>query len=66
VSDTVPAFYEFEDYARLVEAAGRIDARTLVVILLRGDAGLRRGEIDRFFGDVVETAGADFVSERSS
>jgi integrase len=45
VSDTVPAFYEFEDYARLVEAAGRTDARTLVAILLGGDAGLRRGEI---------------------
>ena len=45
VSDTVPAFYEFEDYARLVEAAGKIDARTLVAILLGGDAGLRRGEI---------------------
>jgi len=45
VSDTVPAFYEFEDYARLVEAAERTDARTLVAILLGGDAGLRRGEI---------------------
>jgi hypothetical protein len=34
VSHNVPAFYEFEDYARLVEAAGRIDTRTLVTVLL--------------------------------
>ena len=45
VSNVVPAFYEVEQYARLVEAAEKIDARTLVAILLGGDAGLRRGEI---------------------
>src|SRR5579859_5584198 len=45
VSNVVPEFYEFEDYERLVEAAGKIDTRTLVVVLLGGDAGLRRGEI---------------------
>lgn len=41
----LPQFYEFEEYERLVEAAGKIDMRTLVAILLGGDAGLRRGEI---------------------
>jgi integrase len=45
VSNVVPGFYEVEQYARLVEAAEKIDARTLVAILLGGDAGLRRGEI---------------------
>ena len=30
---------------RLVQAAGKIDTRTLVAVLLGGDAGLRRGEI---------------------
>jgi integrase len=45
VQHLLPRFYEFEEYARLVEAAGKIDTRTLVAILLGGDAGLRRGEI---------------------
>jgi integrase len=45
VSNVVPEFYEFEDYERLVEAAGKIDTRTVVAVLLGGDAGLRRGEI---------------------
>ena len=45
VNNLVPEFYEFEDYQRLVEAAGKINTRTLVAILLGGDAGLRRGEI---------------------
>ena len=45
VQHLVAPFYEFEDYERLVEAAGKIDVRTLVAILLGGDAGLRRGEI---------------------
>jgi integrase len=45
VSAAVPAFYEFGDYARLVEAASKMSARTLVVVLLGGDAGLRRGEM---------------------
>ena len=45
VSNTVRAFYEFDDYRRLVEAAERIDTRTHVLVLLGGDAGLRRGEM---------------------
>jgi integrase len=40
-----PEFYEFDTYARLTEAASKVDARTLVVVLLGGDAGLRRGEM---------------------
>jgi integrase len=38
-------FYEDEQYARLVEAAKRIDGRVHLMIMLGGDAGLRRGEI---------------------
>lgn len=38
------AFFEFEDFEALVEAAGKIDARTQLVILLGGEAGLRIGE----------------------
>jgi integrase len=45
VSDARPDFYEFEDYARLVEAAGKLGTSELLVVLLGGDAGLRRGEI---------------------
>jgi integrase len=38
------AFYIPEDYGRLVHAAGS-DPRTLVLVLLGGDAGMRIGEI---------------------
>lgn len=38
-------FYDFAEYERLVAAAREIDPRVLVVTLLGGDAGLRRGEM---------------------
>lgn len=38
-------FYDFDDYERLIEVAAGIDPRTLLVVLLGGEAGLRRGEI---------------------
>ncbi|TAK04041.1 site-specific integrase [Patescibacteria group bacterium] len=38
-------FHDFDDYERLVEAAGRVDARIQLAILLGGEAGLRMGEI---------------------
>jgi integrase len=38
-------FYELDQKGRLVDAAGRIDHRILVMVLLGCDAGLRRGEI---------------------
>jgi integrase len=41
----VMAFYEDEEYGRLVEAAKKVDDRMHVMVLLGGDAGLRRGEI---------------------
>ncbi len=39
-----PRFYGFDEYRRLVTAARAIDRRTELLVLLGGDAGLRRGE----------------------
>jgi site-specific recombinase XerD len=44
-STTVPRFYDFEPYEQLVAAARGLDPRIELVVLLGGDAGLRRGEI---------------------
>ncbi len=41
VAKLLPKFYEFSQYRALVEVAGKIDPRTLIVVLLGGDAGLR-------------------------
>lgn len=38
-------FYEFADYDRLVDAAGKVGSRYAALVLLGGDAGLRRSEI---------------------
>ncbi len=40
-----PEFYDFDVYERLVSAAASIDETTLALVLLGGDAGLRRGEL---------------------
>jgi integrase len=40
-----PAFYDFEPFEALVQAAAALDKRTELIILLSGDAGLRKGEI---------------------
>jgi hypothetical protein len=40
-----PRFYDFDQYEAFVDAAAKLDARILLVVLLGGDAGLRRGEI---------------------
>ena len=39
------SFHDFDDYERLVTAAERADANTLLCVLLGGDAGLRCGEM---------------------
>jgi integrase len=44
-SACLPKFYDFDEYKRLVEAARAIEARTHLVVLLGGDAGMRRGEM---------------------
>jgi integrase len=38
------AFHDVEEYERLVEVTRAIDMRTLLIVLLGGDAGLRCGE----------------------
>ena len=40
-----PKFLDFDQYEWLVEAAAKLDPRILIMVLLGGDAGLRRGEI---------------------
>ena len=39
------AFYDFDEYERLVEAARILDPRTHLIVLLGGEAGLRCGEM---------------------
>ena len=39
------AFYEDDDYERLLDAARKVSPRVALMVLLAGDAGLRRGEI---------------------
>lgn len=38
-------FYDFDDFEKMVAAAGELGPSHLLVVLLGGDAGLRRGEI---------------------
>jgi integrase len=38
-------FYDFDDYERLIAAAKSLDARTHLIVLLGGEAGLRCGEM---------------------
>ena len=52
-------FWDFDEYARLVAAATRIDTSTLVTVLLGGDAGLRAGEMR-----ALEWTDLDFVKRQ--
>lgn len=54
-----PTFWDFEQYARLIEAARQIDSTALVAILLGGDAGLRAGEMR-----ALEWTDLDFVKRQ--
>jgi len=38
-------FHDFDEYEALVEAAGFVDDRARLIVLLGGEAGLRRGEM---------------------
>jgi integrase len=40
-----PEFYDFEEYERIVDAARELGSHYYLLVLLGGDAGLRRGEI---------------------
>src|SRR3954470_1764808 len=50
------AFHDFDAYERLVEVARSIEMRTLLVVLLGGDAGLRCGEIIGLEWDDIDLA----------
>ena len=39
------AFYDFDDLEKLIDGAGKVDARAQLVVLLGANAGLRLGEI---------------------
>jgi integrase len=45
VRNLVPVFFEFGEYERLVGAASKIGLRSVVIVLLGGDAGLRSSEM---------------------
>lgn len=48
-----PGFHDFDEYERLVEAARALGWRAELIVLLGGEAGLRRGEITALeWGDV--------------
>lgn len=47
-------FYDSGEYERLVSAAESLDVCTLVIVLLGGDAGLRRGEMLGLHWDDVD------------
>lgn len=54
---TVPAeieFYEPDVYEKLVSTARELDARAYLVVLLGGEAGLRRGEIAGLEWDYID------------
>ena len=38
-------FYDFHEFEVLVETAAKIDPRTVLLVLLGSEAGLRSGEI---------------------
>jgi integrase len=50
------AFHDVEEYERLVVVAGAIDGRTLLIVLLGGDAGLRCGETLALEWDDIDLA----------
>lgn len=56
-----PEVYSIEAYERLVAAAGELGDRHLAVILLGGDAGLRRGEIAGLRVEDVEPNGTLWI-----
>lgn len=45
VPDSEAAFFDFEDYERLIEAARKLGVQEHLAVLLGGEAGLRCGEI---------------------
>lgn len=60
-----PKFYDFDQYDCLVEAAEKLDPRIHLLVLLGGDAGLRRGEIISLEWTDVDLTRGQLTVERS-
>ena len=54
IPKTSASFHDFDDYERLVDAAGRLGRDTCLLVLLGGDAGLRCGEMMAIAWDDVD------------
>ncbi len=65
IDTPVKAFFEFDCYARIIETAEEIDIRKLVMTLLGGDAGLRRGEIIALRWPDIDFASKQITISRS-
>jgi integrase len=59
------AFYDFDEFERLVEAARVLDPRTHLIILLGGEAGLRCGEMIALEWTDVDLANRQLSVQRS-
>ena len=65
VTETPYAFYDFDQYQQVVEAAEKSDPRYYAVILLGGDAGLRRAEIASLEWSDLDFKRSKIVVQRS-
>ena len=65
VSKGSTAFYDFDEFERLVEAARDLDPRTHLIILLGGEAGLRCGEMIALEWTDVDLANRQLTVSRS-
>ena len=65
VSKGSTAFYDFDEFERLVEAARVLDPRTHLIILLGGEAGLRCGEMIALEWTDVDLANRQLSVRRS-
>lgn len=64
-TSVAPKFYDFDAFERLVAAAAALDERVLLVVLLGGEAGLRRGEILGLEQARADTRTGKLVVERN-
>jgi site-specific recombinase XerD len=65
VPEQALSFHERDVYERLLTGAGKVDPRAQAVVLLGGDAGLRRGEIIGLFQTDVDFKRHQLTIQRS-
>jgi integrase len=65
VPKTSMAFYDFDEYERLVLAASQVDATAHLIVLLGGEAGLRCGEMIALEWRDVDLAKRQLCVQRS-